>query len=118
LGAAAIEVAFAVAAASPIGAVVEGNFHRTAARPAIAALPGRVVEVFCRCSQETARARYRVRAPTRAPGHFDGARTDDDIWHAEVNEPVAGEWPMVEVDTEQPVNVATLVLTIDGVAFG
>jgi glucokinase len=116
LGGAAIEVAFAVAAASPIGAVLEGNFHRTRAQPAIAALPGRVVEVFCRCSRETARARYRARSSTRAPGHFDAVRTDDDIWHAEVNQPVAGGWVVVEANTEEPVDLATVVARIEDAA--
>jgi predicted kinase len=116
LGGAAIEVAFAVAAASPIGAVLEGNFHRTPARPAMAALRGCVVEVFCRCTRATARARYRARASTRAPGHFDAARTDDDIWHAEVSEPVAGGWPVVELGTEEPVDVARLTAAIKDVA--
>jgi predicted kinase len=116
LGGAAIEVAFTVAAASPIGAVLEGNFHRTPAQPAMLALPGRVVEVFCRCSRSTARARYRARVSERAPGHFDAARSDDDIWHPEVSEPVAGGWTVVEVDTEQPVDAARLVARINDVA--
>ena len=47
--ASAMEVLFAVAAASPTGGVLEANFHRTPALPSIRELPGRSVEVFCRC---------------------------------------------------------------------
>ena len=45
----------------------------------------------------------------RAVGHFDADRTDDDLWHPDVNEPVAGGWPVVEVDTDRPVDVAGLL---------
>ena len=109
VGCAAMEVLFAVAAASPPGGVLEANFHRTPARPSIRDLPGRPVEVFCRCPQELARARYRERADVRAAGHFDAERTDDDLWHPEVNEPIAGGWPVVEVDTDRPVDLARLL---------
>ena len=44
----------------------------------------------------------------RAAGHFDADRTDDDLWHSEVNEPVAGGWPVVEVATDRPVDLAVL----------
>ena len=109
VGRAAMEVLFAVAAASPSGGVLEANFHRTVARPSIRDLPGRTVEVFCRCPREMARARYRVRTGGRHAGHFDGDRSDDDLWHAEVNGPVAGGWPVVEVGTDRPVDVALLL---------
>lgn len=107
-GRAAMEVLFAVAAASPAGGVLEANFHRIPARSSISDLPGRAVEVFCRCPREVARARYRARADGRAAGHFDADRTDDDLWHSEVNEPVAGGWPVVEVATDRPVDLAVL----------
>jgi len=102
----AMEVLFAVAAASPTGGVLEANFHRTPARPSIRELPGRSVEVLCRCPREVARALYRARTGRRVAGHFDADRTDDDLWHPEVNEPVAGGWPLVEVDTDRPVDMA------------
>ena len=62
-------------------------------------LPGPVVEVFCRCSRETAEARYRHPTGTRAAGHFDHVRTAEELWNAEVAEPVAGGWPLIAVDT-------------------
>ena len=52
--------AFALAAASPTGGVLEANFHRSSARQSIGKLPGRPVEVFCRCPREVARALYRA----------------------------------------------------------
>jgi len=102
-GRAAMEVVFAVAAVSPVGAVLEANFHRTLAAPSILALPGRTLEVFCRCDHEVARRRYRARESARDPGHFDAARSDEEIWHDDVSQPVAGGWPVVEVDTNGPV---------------
>jgi AAA domain len=109
LGRAAMEVLFALAPGCPSGAVHEANFHRAFAEPAIAALPGAVLEVFCRCSPEEVRRRYRARAGSRRAGHFDDARQDDDILHGEVTEPVAGGWPVLEVETGEPVNVAAVV---------
>ena len=117
VGRAAMEVLFAVAAASPTGGVLEANFHRTPALPSIRELPGRSVEVFCRCPREVARARYRARTGGRAAGHFDADRADEDLWHPEVNGPVAGGWPVVEVDTDLPVDMAVLLDRL-GVAVG
>ena len=65
IGRAAMEVLFALAAQSPVGAVLEANFHRTASATSIRALPGPTVEVFCRCGREVARRRYRARAGRR-----------------------------------------------------
>ena len=115
LGRAAVGVMLALAAVSPVGAVVESNFYRSVAADNLARLPGPVVEVFCRCESEVAKARYRRRAGTRAAGHFDDVRTDDELWNTEVAEPVAGGWPVVEVDTNNPVDMGALVAAI-GVA--
>jgi len=114
VGRAAMEVLFALAAASPTGGVLEANFHRTPARTAIRELPGRSVEVYCRCPREVARARYRAREGGRVAGHFDADRTDDDLWHPEVNEPIAGGWPVVEVDTGRRVDMAELLDRLAG----
>ncbi len=108
LGRAAMGVLFALAPACPSGAVLDANFHRTAATPDVAALPGAVVELFCRCSRHEALRRYRARAGTRKPGHLDGARGDDDLWHAEVTEPLAGGWPVLEVVTDAPMDAAAV----------
>jgi energy-coupling factor transporter ATP-binding protein EcfA2 len=111
-GRAAMDVVFALAAASPCGAVLEANFHRSMAVGSIGALPGRSVEVFCRCRREVALQRYRDRAAGRHEGHFDAQRTDADIWHDEVIEPVGGGWPVVEVDTNAPVDVEDVVARV------
>ncbi len=114
-GRAAMEVLFALAGASSPGAVLEANFHRTLALPSIRGLPGRTVEVFCRCSRETARGRYRARSGTRHPGHFDAERSDEEIWHPEATDPVAGDWPVVEVDTNGPAEVAQVLARLRAV---
>ena len=59
LGRAAIRAMLALAAASPIGAVLESNFNRLRAGDELRALPGEVLEVFCRCDREVAARRYR-----------------------------------------------------------
>ena len=92
------------------GAVLEGPWHRERAQE-LAALPGAVVEVFCRVDRETARERYRAR-PDRHPGHFDGHRTDAELWGEQVTDPVAGGWPVLEVDTTRPVDVSSLAARI------
>ncbi len=51
------------------------------------------------------RRRYRERAPTKGPGHFDEERADEELWPPEALEPLAGTWPVVEVDTSGPVDV-------------
>jgi predicted kinase len=118
LGRAAVEVMLAVAAESPDGAVIESNFFRSKATADLAALPGDVVEVFCRCSREVAAARYAARAGTRAAGHFDDQRRPEELWNAEVAEPVAGPRPVIEVDTSRPVDVAALLAAIRAVLSG
>jgi predicted kinase len=109
LGRAAVTAMLAVAAASPVGAVIESNFYRTRAAHDLALLPGRVVEVFCRCDRTVARDRYRERAGSRHAGHFDGVRTIEELWNDEVAEPVAGGWPVLEVNTNEPVSVAEVI---------
>lgn len=111
-GRAAVAVMFAVAAASPIGAVIESNLHRARAVDDLRALRGQVVEVFCRYDRAVAEARYRARARTRHAGHFDHERLPDELWNPEVSEPVAGGWPVVEVDTSDPVDIDALVAQI------
>ena len=115
LGRAAVRAMLAVAAASPIGAVLESNFYRSVAVPGLRALPGDVVELFCRCSQEVAETRYRQRFGTREAGYFDEIRTSDELWNDEISEPVGGGWPVIEVDTDAQVDLPRLVRQIRGV---
>lgn len=109
LGRASAHAMLAVAAQSPIGAVIECNFYRSIARSELDALPGQVIELFCRCHPDVAWGRYRNRAGTRHAGHFDHARGRDELWNDEVAEPVAGPWPLLEVDTNTPVDVTAVV---------
>lgn len=109
LGRATVRVMLALAAASPVGEVLESTFYRSRAAGDLASLPGRVVEVFCRCEHEIATARCRRRAATRAAGHFDHLRTDSELWNPDVAEPVAGGWPVVELDTNSPVDLSTAI---------
>lgn len=113
LGCAAVAVMLAVAADAPRGAVIESVFHRSRALTEIAALPGRVVEVFCRCEHEVASERYRRRAGTRHGGHFDLERSPEELWNPDVAEPVAGGWPVVVVDTNDAVDFAVLCVRIE-----
>jgi predicted kinase len=112
LGRAAVRAMLAVAAASPVGAVLESTFYRSVASDELGALPGQVIEVFCRCSQEIAETRYQLRAGTRDAGHFDQVRTRDELWNDEISEPVAGAWPVIEVDTNDQVDLSKLARRI------
>lgn len=109
LGAAAIQAMFAVASASSIGAVIDSPLRRSAAVGDLARLPARVVEVFCRCDPDVSRSRYLARTGTRHAGHFDDQRSENDLWSGEVAEPVAGGWPLLEIDTGHPVDLAVVV---------
>lgn len=115
MGTASVAALLAVARQCP-GAVLESVWHRTRARRDLAGLPGPIVEVFCRCDRETVRARYRQRAGTRGAGHFDGERTDEELWNDENAVPVAGGWPVIEVDTSRPVDVPALAREIARIA--
>ena len=117
LGAAAVQVLLAVAAASPVGAVLDCNFRRSLVAEHLGRLPGAVVEVFCRCDEELAWERYESRVGSRHPGHFDEERSRDEPWPDEVSQPVAGGWPVLEVDTTGAVEIAAVVAFVRG-AFG
>ncbi len=112
VGRAAVAAVLAVAAESPIGAVIDCNFHRSRAVEGLRKLPGRMVEVFCECKRDRCWERYQARAGTRHPGHFDAERTIDDLWHDDVTAPVAGGWPVLNVDTNTPVGAAKVVADI------
>lgn len=112
IGRAAVRAMLALAANSPPGAVIESNFYRSVARDDLLALPGRVIEIFCRCDAATAADRYRTRAGTRHAGHFDSVRTSEELWNDEVSEPVAGGWPLLEVNTNERVDVGAVLAFI------
>ena len=92
LGRAAVAAMLAVAAQSPSGAVIESNFHRSAAVANLrrCRLPGPVLEVFFRVDREVARRRHLTRAGSRHAGHFESTRTAEELSNDEVSHPVAG----------------------------
>jgi predicted kinase len=112
LGRAAVHAMLAVASGSSVGAVLDSNFYRSVAAADLSRLPGQVVEVFCRCRREVAAARYAARAGTRHAGHFDRQRSPEELWNDEVAEPVAGGWPLIELDTNNAVDFNDLVRRI------
>lgn len=116
IGRAAVQVMYSVAETAPSGAVLEANFHRSTSRAEIEELPGRIIEIFCRCNREVALARYRERTQQRHPGHFDERRTDDELWSEEVANPVAGGWTVIEVDTREHVDASLVVKEIERLA--
>ena len=101
-----------MARACPHGVVLESVWYRTRAADELRALGRPIVEVFCRCDRDLAAARYAARAGTRAAGHFDSVRTPDELWNDEVASPVAGGWPVLEVRTDEPVDVRAVARAI------
>lgn len=108
LGRASVSAMLAVARDCGHG-VVESAWHRSRAADRIGSLSGHVVEVFCRCDPQVMAQRYWSRVSSRHPGHFDGDRVTEELWNPDTTEPVAGGWPVVEVDTSGDVDVADVV---------
>lgn len=108
VGTASVAALLAVAA-EKAGAVLESVCHRSRALAALRCLPGNIVEVFCRCDPQIARQRYALRAGARDAGHFDADRASEELWNDEVAQPVAGGWPVLEIDTSGPVEVKSVI---------
>ena len=113
LGRAAVHALLAVAGTARCG-VLEGVWFDRSRAP-LAALPGPLVEVFCRCPPDVLQARYRARSTGRGAGYFDLERDPDELWNSEVGTPVAGGWPVLEVDTSLPVDIPALAGRISAV---
>lgn len=110
LGRAAVLLMYDLARASQ-GAVLEGPLFRNLARDELPTLGAHIVEVFCRCPREEMERRYRTRVRHRC--HFDALRTDDELWNDDTVSPVAGGWPVIEVDTTRAVDIDELVRSIE-----
>jgi len=110
LGRAAVQVLLAVAGTAGRG-VLESVWYPYA-RAALAALPGPTVEVFCRCDPDVLKARFAARAAGRGAGYFDGRRSAAELWNDDVGTPVAGGWPVLEVDTAVTQDVPALARRI------
>jgi hypothetical protein len=106
LGAAAMELLWALAADAP-AVVLEANFRPRHAygRSQISALSPRPVEVNCVCPPEIAARRYAERAATSHPVHVVTSLTPEML--AEYDRPV-GIGELIAVDTTAPVDVAAL----------
>jgi len=115
IGRASVAALFAVAAQAP-AAVLESVWHRSRSLADLGGLPGNIVEVFCRCDRDVAAQRYDRRAATRAAGHLDAERAADELWNDDVARPVAGGWPVIEVDTTTPVELGPLIAGIRAAA--
>jgi predicted kinase len=107
LGAASIAVLLAVAAEAG-GGIVESAWLPELARDEVGRLPGSLVEVHCACDPAEAERRYRERE--RHPGHFDRHRAaDSSLWRGPRAQPIGGPWPVVSVDTTEPVDLDRVV---------
>jgi hypothetical protein len=107
LGAAAMELLWALAADAP-SVVLEANFrpHSAYERDRIGALPARPVEVHCACPLALAARRYNERARARHPVHVVEELAADDL--AKFDRPI-GIGDVITVDTTNPVDVGELV---------
>jgi predicted kinase len=114
LGTAAVSAMFAIARNCPSGAVLESVFHRSRALGQIRTLPGVVVEVFCSCDRAVAEDRYMRRATTERRGYFDSQRLPEELWNDEIARPVAGGWPVIEIDTTADLDAVGLVAQVKG----
>jgi len=110
IGAASGEVFWTLLGGCPDGAVVESWLApslRDVVRAGLErAAVDHVVEVWCDCAPETALQRYAARQ--RHPGHFDDVLLPDLPDVIATAEPLA-LGPVVQVRTEDPVDVATVV---------
>ena len=106
-------VAALLAVAKDVGyGLLEAPWHRSHAIASLRDLQAPLVEVFCRCDRATSTRRFRERANPPRLGHFDDERTEDELWNDEVSEPIAGGWPVIEVDTNGTVEVGDLIADI------
>jgi predicted kinase len=116
VGGAAMSTLWAVAACCP-QAVLEANFrpHSEYERSRLTALGAHIVEVYCFCSPEEAMRRYAARAPHRHPTHILQTLTPESL--AEFDVPFA-LGPVIEVDTDGPVDLDRLVQAVRGYLSG
>lgn len=110
LGAAAMELLWALAADAP-SVVIEANFRPRDPyqRRKLSALAEQPVEVWCQCDPELAARRYNDRAGTCHPIHVQ-ASVPPDV-RAEYEQPV-GIGKLVTVDTAIPVDVVAVAAAV------
>jgi predicted kinase len=110
LGAAAMELLWALAADAP-SVVIEANFrpHDPYQRNKLAALAEHPVEIYCQCDPGLAAHRYNDRARTCHPIHVLASIPAD--VRAEYDQPV-GIGTLVTVNTAIPVDVTAVAATV------
>jgi len=113
LGRASMAVVYQLAKNSIAGAVLEANFRRSRSVAELQGLQGSVIEIHCRCSRAVALHRYRARQESRHPGHFDALRSEVELWDPDMVGPLAGGWPVLEVETDHRVDVPATVSAIN-----
>lgn len=111
LGAATMRVLVALAKEMR-GGVLESTWLPELARPQLAELPRPIVEVLCDVPVDYAIERYRERAGTRHPVHFDEEKLDPADFAARA-EPIDGGWPVIRVDGTTDVDIDELVERIE-----
>lgn len=118
VGAAAVQALLALAIDNPGGAVLDSVWVAPDSVRRLEHLPGPVVEVFCACRRPELRRRYRERAAEREgrPYDFDLERPEDELWNERSLLPLAGDWPVLTVDTEAPYDVPVLARLTRGAA--
>jgi hypothetical protein len=102
------------------GAVLDNFWYSETVDDLLAPLPRPIVEVFCCCDPEVAYERFRDR--TRHPGHADQGRDPDTLrapfFTRAKNLPLRTLGPVVEVNTELPVDVASVAARVAEAATG
>lgn len=91
-------------------AVVDSTLWTGLAEPEVEALDLPLVQLFCQCPFEVARARFFNRIGDRHPGHREEDMTPDDFerFHPLVA-PLALSMPLVAIDTSKPTDLEVTV---------
>jgi thymidylate kinase len=96
------------------GAVLDNFWYAETVHELLTPLPRPIVEVFCRCDPEVAYQRFQGRV--RHPGHADKERdaaSARNLFLARAQKlPLRTLGPVVEVDTERPVDVGSVATRV------
>ncbi len=109
VGKASVDLMYALARRTPL--VVLDNFWRHSEAPTLSRIDSLLIQIYCRCPPLLAMERYRSRAPSRHRAHFEEEVIYDsrEVWFTEPPGPLDLPGPLVEVNTEHPVELAPLV---------
>jgi predicted kinase len=109
LGRAAVTALLGVAHEVGFGVIDSVWVDRARWREQLPQLPGRLVEVFCRCDVQVMESRFLARSREHRPRYFDLHRSREELWPASSLAPLDGPWPVIEVDTSRDVDAAAIV---------